>query len=1242
MATPTNPNPTTKSPPTTRFTTTSSSTKASTTKSKTTTERPMSYIPSFSNGVEVTKFLSKRKAVSHTSHNWSMRTTIVPLAYYMLNRDEDETDFFRAYNDDREQMGDKFMSGLQENTQDEWPVIVRVHYPGYTGEQVTQAAAEVQNVMTELLNPESCDNKLHCFVLEYNWPEETEYRARNRMAIVMPEVVHSRGAAKRSPVPERPVEEQLLRDTFILHFPYIFMSTQEIELTLYPYIHDRLQELFRYHTRSRCVVTDTDLMTKPYTLFGSKENENVQPMRLTRVINPEQFNVSLTEALNGYHIYRSQKVLIGTTASSAVPPPPESPTPGTYTNQWIEKTLSPATDAEAQTYLPEVLSIHRRHRPLFKVDHDRAPSNINALSREWVTSQAMRRWYRAHKAAESMGMKRSAIKVGMRVNMQAPTPPEPDHLQPATKRLIEEWQSKTKQEINEVENNLCCSREQPAGLLYMLRRKKRVHTETNWRYVLSIIFDLYGGSDLGLTRLIQFTVGNPRKTGGGGGGRARLSPFESSDVTDEDYLHNTNTSTTTLGHIEEDEEDDDQYEFEPKPVSLETDDEDDEKNPHSQTNRRRRALRSRQTTAPMRAPPLTPELKCIWAWHRHQPTRRHTILSLELLCREDDSAEYRKLQESRLDIRIKKVLNDGIRADTSVAGLVAHLLRDEYVCVSTSHMGNWYQFSDHRWHYQPGGAHFENAMQKALEDLCFSMMLRWQKQLGDMEDRHGQQATARRGIQTNAVDDDFQAYEDQGDRINRLKLHMNALRMLAGKVKESNFLGGIVRVCRRLMFDDSFASKLDSNPKLIGFANGVFDLSMGRHGKFRAGEPSDYVTKTCGYEFPVHIKSDTDEEVMLVKNHFGQVFPNKSVREFVLEFCGSLLAGGNPDKVVLIFNGGGHNGKSVTNNLLMEALGDYATTLPCSVLTGKRAESNAATPEMAKLPGVRYVIFNEPEKDEYINAGKCKEYSGNDRMYARALFSVPFDFYPMFKMCITCNDTPKFSTDDPAIWARVRKVLFESLFDSSPEIVNKSFEQQWRDKTFPRDPHFNDKLKQMAPAMMWLMVAYYGKITTLGRDPEPMEVIQATQQYRIQNDPVDQFLRSCVTTTKRRQAKDKAGNMIAGADGNDGSYMDEQSSEYQRLMRDGRLNMETTATNLFEAFKRWYVAQGLGKRTPQRVEVIQSLSKFYGEVQRMPGTRVEYWPGVYLKLDVEGGGVGAGGAKVGGTEVLATMAGGGE
>ena len=47
-----------------------------------------------------------------------------------------------------------------------------------------------------------------------------------------------------------------------------------------------------------------------------------------------------------------------------------------------------------------------------------------------------------------------------------------------------------------------------------------------------------------------------------------------------------------------------------------------------------------------------------------------------------------------------------------------------------------------------------------------------------------------------------------------------------------------------------------------------------------------------------------------------------------------------------------------------------------AALCSKRGSSNAADPELAMLRGRRFVAFQEPSKDEPINVGKLKEWSG--------------------------------------------------------------------------------------------------------------------------------------------------------------------------------------------------------------------------------------------------------------------------
>ena len=57
----------------------------------------------------------------------------------------------------------------------------------------------------------------------------------------------------------------------------------------------------------------------------------------------------------------------------------------------------------------------------------------------------------------------------------------------------------------------------------------------------------------------------------------------------------------------------------------------------------------------------------------------------------------------------------------------------------------------------------------------------------------------------------------------------------------------------------------------------------------------------------------------------------------------------------------GANGKSLAIQLFQEALGDYATNVSITLLTNKSASSNAASPELAKCKGIRFVVFQEPK-----------------------------------------------------------------------------------------------------------------------------------------------------------------------------------------------------------------------------------------------------------------------------------------
>ncbi len=73
-------------------------------------------------------------------------------------------------------------------------------------------------------------------------------------------------------------------------------------------------------------------------------------------------------------------------------------------------------------------------------------------------------------------------------------------------------------------------------------------------------------------------------------------------------------------------------------------------------------------------------------------------------------------------------------------------------------------------------------------------------------------------------------------------------------------------------------------------------------------------------------------------------------------------------------------------------------------------------------------------------------------------------------MALVSNHLPRLSTDDTAIWNRIRNLYFDSYFPKDDSIVPKTWEEQLEKKTFHRDNDFDQKLPFMKQAFMWILV----------------------------------------------------------------------------------------------------------------------------------------------------------------------------
>jgi len=307
-----------------------------------------------------------------------------------------------------------------------------------------------------------------------------------------------------------------------------------------------------------------------------------------------------------------------------------------------------------------------------------------------------------------------------------------------------------------------------------------------------------------------------------------------------------------------------------------------------------------------------------------------------------------------------------------------------------------------------------------------------------------------------------------------------------------------------------FENILDSNDKLLGFPNGVYNIETG---EFRKGLPSDYITLTTKYDYK-EFKGDEDI-IKEVYKYFASIQSDPEVCEYVINILANCLFEGNKEQKFFILFGGGANGKSIMCDLMHIVLGDYFNTADVSLLTNKNKSTSSASPETIALKNKRMTFLNETNQGDELNLAKMKQLTGGgDEMVARLLFSNDIiTFTNLSTLFMATNNLPAIISNDGGTWRRIVVIPFKNTFveklPSEQEIEAKKkigVGYSLKDKTL------KDKIKnvEFVQAVMWVLIQHYKKIKKSGKDiPVPEIVQRETTIYRNDHDYFAKFLDEC-------------------------------------------------------------------------------------------------------------------------------------
>lgn len=287
----------------------------------------------------------------------------------------------------------------------------------------------------------------------------------------------------------------------------------------------------------------------------------------------------------------------------------------------------------------------------------------------------------------------------------------------------------------------------------------------------------------------------------------------------------------------------------------------------------------------------------------------------------------------------------------------------------------------------------------------------------------------------------------------------------------------------------------DRDPLAINVMNGTLRFSR---------ETLPDGARSAGVELRPHQRDDMNTRLAPVEYDpaatspfydawFAWAQPEAAMRRYLHQCAGYAASGDTSEQKLWFWYGLGANGKSTTIDLWAHVLGDYSGTIGIETFLdqGIKKRGEQASPDLARLGGVRMLRASEPERGAKLNEALIKAATGGEPMAVRALHRGFFDLLPLFKLFIGGNYKPEIPGTDEGIWRRVRLIPWDA-----------HVEDKDRDEALPT------KLRAESAGVFNHLVRGLLDWLTHGL-VEPDTVKQATAEYREDSDPLARFLKTC-------------------------------------------------------------------------------------------------------------------------------------
>ena len=283
------------------------------------------------------------------------------------------------------------------------------------------------------------------------------------------------------------------------------------------------------------------------------------------------------------------------------------------------------------------------------------------------------------------------------------------------------------------------------------------------------------------------------------------------------------------------------------------------------------------------------------------------------------------------------------------------------------------------------------------------------------------------------------------------------------------FKNGVIRQANYLFRRRGFVEQLDRIPFLFGTLNGV--LRLGPQCSLIDHFHEYPISRFTPVAFVRFDPRRPDPWHQLVLDAIADIIVEPDARDWIIYHAAQGLSGEPKEGLMLLWEGGGQNGKTSFLRWVAKALGPYADKFNIQLMCSEREDADRPNSAMMKFKYLNYAYSEESNKAQSLNVARMKEMVNAGEVSGRDLNSKQETFTMKANVVAASQYSFIVNTTDHGTWRRLRHYTSKAKFRKNPDPGNpfEKKEDQRFVRQYPTDPQFQ-------AAFLGILVHYYERL----------------------------------------------------------------------------------------------------------------------------------------------------------------------